>query len=302
MNSPASNPSDSVRHGIMAGLTAYLVWGLVPVFFKQFHGISAVEIIAHRVVWSLLLMGGVLFFGSGYAQVWSTTRNPRKLARVALGSLMVLINWLIFVYGVNTDQILATSLGYFILPLLNVAIGVMVLGERLRRAQWLAVAFAAAGVLIETLRVGSLPWISLALAGSFAFYGVLRKQLAMDSASGLFLETACIAPVAIIYLLWLDHAGVGHFGEAEVTSALLVASGPVTAIPLLLFAIAARRLPLNTMGFLQYLAPSISFMVAVLVYAEPMNLTRSAGFTAIWVGLAIYTLDMWRQSRRSASL
>lgn len=302
MTPTVSNASDSVRHGIITGLSAYLIWGLVPVFFKQLHGISAIEIIAHRVIWSLLLMGGVLLFGSGYAQVWNTIRNPRKLARVALGSLMVFINWLVFVYGINTDQILATSLGYFILPILNVAIGVMVLGERLRRVQWLAVAFAAAGVLIETLRVGSLPWISLALAGSFAFYGLLRKQLAMDSASGLFLETACIAPFAMAYLLWLDHTAVGRFGESVLTSTLLVASGPVTAIPLLLFAIAARRLPLNTMGFLQYLAPSISFMVAVLVYAEPMNSTRSAGFTAIWVGLAIYTLDMWRQSRRSASL
>ncbi len=282
------------RHGILAGLAAYFVWGLVPVFFKQFGGVSAVEIIAHRVVWSMLFMGIVLALSSGFAQVIEAIRDLRKLARVALGSALVIINWGIFVYGVGIGQILATSLGYFILPLLNIALGVVLLKERLRQMQWLAVALAAGGVVIETIRIGELPWISLALAASFGFYGLLRKRLSMDSASGLFLETLCAAPFALAYLLWLHQGGEAHWGDSLRLSSLLVASGVVTAIPLLLFAISARRLPLNMIGFLQYLAPTISLAVAVLIYDEAFDLHRAAGFLAIWLGIAVYSADMWR--------
>lgn len=293
----AGSPAHDLRQGIIAGLSAYLIWGLVPIFFKQMHGIAAIEIIAHRVVWSLLLMGVVLRMGGGFRQVMDNARDPRRLARVALGSLLVFLNWLVFVYGINIGQILATSLGYFILPIFNIALGVLVLRERLRPLQWLAVACAAAGVVAETVRVGELPWISLALAVTFGVYGLLRKQLPMDSASGLFLETACIAPLAAAYLLWLHETGVGHFGQMPLESSLLIASGAVTAIPLLLFAISARRLPLNMIAFLQYLAPTISFLVAVLIYHEPFDLSRAAGFAAIWVGIAVYSVDLWRTSR-----
>ncbi len=286
-----------LRQGIIAGLTAYLIWGLVPIFFKQLHGVGAVEIIAHRIVWSLLLMGIVLHLGSGFAQVIENVRDPRRLARVAVGSVLVGANWLIFVYGINLGQILATSLGYFILPIFNVALGVLVLRERLRPLQWLAVLCALAGVVAETLRVGELPWISLGLAVSFGFYGLMRKQLPMDSASGLFLETACMLPLAVGYLAWLHWLGQGQFGDEGVQSSLLIASGVVTAIPLLLFAISARRLPLSMIAFMQYLAPTISFLVAVLIYHEPFNLARAVGFGAIWIGVAVYSFDLWRHSR-----
>lgn len=297
--SPTAHAHD-FRHGIVAGLAAYFIWGLVPVFFKQLKDVSAIETIAHRVVWSMVLMGIVLLCSPGrFTQVIEFARDPRKLARVAAGSVMVLTNWLVFIYGINVGEILATSLGYFILPILNIALGVMVLKERLRPVQWLAVLCAIIGVLIETLRLGTLPWISLALAASFGFYGLMRKQLAMDSASGLFLETACIVPVALGYLLWLDRTGTAHWGESVQLSALLIASGAVTAIPLLLFAISARRLPLNLIAFLQYLAPSISFLVAVLIYHEPFDLHRAAGFGAIWLGIAVYSLDLWRHAKTS---
>ena len=286
------------QRGIIAGLGAYLIWGLVPVFFKQLSAISAGEIIAHRVLWSLLFMSAVLAMGPGFKPALAVARVPAQLGRIAIAATLVIANWLIFVYGVNSGRILETSLGYFILPLFNVALGVLVLKEKLRRMQWLAVFLAASGVAIEAIRVGGLPWISLALAGSFGIYGLMRKQLRLDSASGLFLETVCMTPFAAIYLLWLSSSGQSHFGETSQGDLLLVATGVVTSVPLLLFAISARRLPLNMIGFLQYLAPSISFLVAVLIYGEAMDLTRAAGFIAIWIGLAVYSVDLLHYSRR----
>jgi len=286
---------ENTRLGISAGIVAYLIWGLVPIFFKQIAEVPAVEIIAHRVVWAMLLMTALIGFGRGFADAWRVARIPRQLARIALASALVLGNWLTFVWGVNNEHILETSLGYFILPLLNVALGVLVLKESLRPLQWLAVLLAAVGVAIEATRAGGLPWIALVLAGTFGIYGLLRKQLPLDAASGLFLETVCMTPLALAWLAWLAFSGQGHFGGAAVVSTrdlLLVATGAVTAIPLLLFAVAARRLPLSMMAFLQYLAPSITFLIAVLVYHEPLDLSRVLTFAAIWTGLAVYSFDL----------
>ena len=297
--SPVATP-ENTRLGVFAGLAAYLIWGLVPVFFKQIAEVPADEIIAHRVLWAMLLMTAVIGFGRGFGAALRTARIPRQLARIALASAMVMINWLTFVWGVNSGHILETSLGYFILPLFNVALGVLVLKERLRPLQWLAVLLAALGVGIEAARVGGLPWISLVLAASFGIYGLLRKQLPLDAASGLFLETVCMMPLALGWLLWLTFNGENHFGgTAGLLTArdlLLVATGAVTAIPLLLFAVAARRLPLNMLGFLQYLAPSITFLLAVFVYDEQLNLSRTLGFAAIWAGLAVYSVDLLRSA------
>jgi chloramphenicol-sensitive protein RarD len=295
-SAPAGRGSDSNarRHGIAAALGAYLIWGLVPIFFKQLGGVPAGEIIAHRVVWSLLLMATILRFGPGFAAVKPFLRDPARLLRIAVASALVMANWLTFVYGVNAGRILETSLGYFILPLFSIALGMLVLHERLRRTQWLAVALAALGVGLEAWRVGGLPWISLTLAGTFAIYGLLRKQLPLDAASGLFLETLCMTPLALLYLGWLWLDGRSSFGVLLPRDLLLVASGAITAIPLLLFAIGARRLPLNVMGFLQYSAPTLSLLVAVFVYGEPMNPLRLAAFSLIWVGLAVFTADLLR--------
>ncbi len=300
MNAEETAAAERTRIGVFAGLAAYFIWGLVPVFFKQIAEVPANEIIAHRVVWAMVMMTLVIRFGRGFADARRVVRIPAQLTRIALASALVLVNWLTFIWGVNNGHIVETSLGYFILPLLNVALGVLVLKERLRPVQWLAVLLAAMGVAIEAVRAGGLPWIALVLAGTFSVYGLLRKQLPLDAASGLFLETVCMMPLALGWLGWLAYSGEIHFasGPGFITGRdlLLIATGAVTAIPLLLFAIAARRLPLNTMGFLQYLAPSISFLIAVFIYHEPMDLSRMTGFIAIWAGLAVYTYDHVRIS------
>ncbi|MFA4968475.1 MAG: EamA family transporter RarD [Sulfuritalea sp.] len=291
---------ENTRLGVFAGIIAYLIWGLVPVFFKQIAEVPAVEIIAHRVVWAMLLMTALIGLGRGFADAWRVARIPRQLTRIALASALVIINWLTFVWGVNNGHILETSLGYFILPLFNVALGVLVLKERLRPLQWLAVLLASTGVTIEAVRAGGLPWIALVLAGTFGIYGLLRKQLPLDAASGLFLETVCMTPLALAWLGWLAVSGQSHFGGGPglltARDLMLIATGAVTAIPLLLFAVATRRLPLNMMGFLQYLAPSITFLLAVFVYHEPLNLVRTLAFATIWTGLAVYSFDLFRSA------
>ncbi|MDO9243510.1 MAG: EamA family transporter RarD [Rhodocyclaceae bacterium] len=284
------------RDGIAAALAAYTLWGLVPVFFKQLATVPALEIIAHRVLWSLLLLAGLLAVRGRLGAAWAAVQNPRILARVALAATLLTINWLVFVWAVNANRVLETSLGYFITPLVSVVLAVVVLHERLRPRQWAAVLLALIGVALEGWRSGGLPWVSLVLAGSFGLYGLLRKQLPLDAANGLLLETACAAPVAALYLLWLGSAG--QFGNAMTIDALLIASGAVTAIPLLLFAVGARRLPLVTLGFLQYIAPSLTFLLAIFYYDEPMNLPRLLAFAAIWAGLALYSTDLLLQRRR----
>ncbi len=297
---------ENTRRGIVAGIGAYLIWGLVPIFFKQIAEVPADEIIAHRVVWAMLLMTALIGFGRGFGDALRVARIPRQLARIALAAALVISNWLVFVWGVNNGHILETSLGYFILPLLNVALGVLVLKERLRRLQWLAVLLAATGVAIEAVRAGGLPWIALVLAGTFGIYGLLRKQLPLDAASGLFLETVCMTPLALAWLAWVALSGHSHFGAGpgllNGRELMLIATGAVTAVPLLLFAVAARRLPLSMMAFLQYIAPSITFLLAILVYHEPLDVTRATAFAAIWLGLAVYTADLARTaSARSAA-
>ena len=291
MSHPALTP-ENTRTGILAGFSAYVIWGLVPIFFKQIAEVPATEIIAHRVVWAMLLMTALIGFGRGFGDALRIARQPAQLCRIALASALVLANWLTFVWGVNNGHIVETSLGYFILPLLNVALGVLVLKERMRPLQWLAVLCAAIGVAIEATRASGLPWIALVLAGTFAIYGLLRKQLPLDAASGLFLETVCMLPLALAWLAW---SGPSHFGVGAgitATDLLLVATGPVTAIPLLLFAIATRRLPLSMMAFLQYLAPTLAFLIGVLMYHEPLDTLRMLSLAAIWTGLAVYSVDL----------
>lgn len=297
---------ENTRLGILAGISAYVIWGLVPIFFKQIAEVPAVEIIAHRVLWAMLLMTALIAFGRGFGDAWRVARMPAQLAKIALASALVISNWLTFVWGVNNGHILETSLGYFILPLFNVALGVLVLKERLRPLQWTAVLLATVGVGIEAARAGGLPWIALVLAGTFGIYGLLRKQLPLDAASGLFLETACMMPPALLWLAWLAYSGQSHFGVGAPSASdlLLVATGPVTAIPLLLFAIAARRLPLSMIAFLQYLAPTLAFLIGVFVYHEPIDSQRMLSLAAIWAGLAIYSIDQLQAAaaRREAPL
>lgn len=300
MTHPAATP-ENTRLGIAAGTGAYVIWGLVPIFFKQIVEVPALEIIAHRVVWAMLLMTAIIAFGRGYADARRVVMQPALLGRIALASTLVICNWLTFVWGVNNGHIIETSLGYFMLPLFNVALGVIVLKERMRPLQWLAVLCAAIGVAIETTRASGLPWIALVLAGTFGIYGLLRKQLPLDAASGLFLETVCMLPAAMAWLGWLAFQGSGHFGSSggpSLRDLLLIATGPVTAIPLLLFAIAARRLPLSMLAFLQYLAPTLAFLIGAFVYHEPLDAQRMFALAAIWTGLAIYSTDLLKASAR----
>ena len=296
---------ENTRGGVVAGIIAYITWGLVPIFFKQVAAVPADEIIAHRVVWAMLLMTLIIGFGRGFGDALRVARIPKQLARIALASALVISNWLTFVWGVNNGHILEASLGYFILPLFNVALGVLVLKEHLRPLQWLAVLLATTGVAVEAVRAGGLPWIALVLAGTFGIYGLLRKQLPLDAASGLFLETVCMTPPALVWLAWLAYSGQSHFGAGPgllpARDLMLIATGAVTAIPLLLFAVAARRLPLNLLGFLQYLAPTITFLLAVLVYHEPLDLTRTLAFAVIWIGLAVYSFDLFSTAAARAA-
>lgn len=293
MNAPAA----ASRAGMAAALGAYMIWGLVPIFFKQLAGVPALEIIAHRVLWSLGFIGGLLLWRGQLGALWTAAREPRLLARTAAAATLIMINWIVFVWAVNAGRILETSLGYFITPLLSIALGVAVLRERLRPRQWAAIGLALLGVAQEGWHLGGLPWVSLALAGSFGVYGLLRKQLPLDATKGLMLETACAAPLCALYLAFF---GSGQFSASLELGALLVAAGPVTAVPLLLFAVGARRLPLTTLGFLQYLAPSLSFLVALFHYDEPMDHGRFLAFLAIWAGLALYTADLVLHGRRAA--
>jgi chloramphenicol-sensitive protein RarD len=294
-SAPASNASTSrdARLGVLCAVSAYLVWGLVPLYFKAVADVSALEIIAHRVVWSALLMAGILLGTRNVSGIKAVLASPGILVQVGAAALLVSSNWLVFVWAVNADRVLETSLGYYILPLFNVLLGAVFLGERLRPLQMLAVGLAACGVLNQIFQLGQLPWVSLVLAVTFGFYGLLRKRILLDALNGLFFETALLTPVALLYLRYLGNGSNMAFlaGSAN-RDLLIVASGVVTAVPLVLFAAGARRLRLMTMGVLQYLAPTLTFLLAVLVYDERFEAAQIVTFILIWAGLAIYTLDV----------
>lgn len=286
------------RLGLAAGLGAFSIWGLAPVYFKQLADVRADEIIAHRVVWSVLFLGLVLLFRKRSAVFAHLRLTGREFQALCLTSLLISANWLLFVHAVNTDRILATSLGYFINPLMSVVLGLLVFRERLVPAQTLAVLIAAAGTAYMAWRVGQVPWISLALAGSFAAYGVIRKLLKVGPMVGLFWETLIISPLALIWLwrLGLDAALV--FDPAQPISALLLAgTGVLTVAPLLLFAAGVRRIALTTIGLLQYLAPSITFILAVFVYGEAFTMDHAVTFGLVWLGLILFFWASWQRLR-----
>jgi len=287
--------------GLLAAFSGYLAWGLVPLFWKQLAGVDAHELIAHRIVWSCVLLAPLLAWRGGWSEARAALRTPRGFGINFLSSVLLTTNWLVYVWAVNAGHVIECSLGYFLVPLLNVALGKFVLHEKLRRAQWFAIGLAAAGVALELIRLGRLPWIALVLAASFGTYGLLRKQSALGPLTGLAVETALLAPFAAGVLIWRAQAGTGALGHASAsTQALIFGSGVVTAVPLLLFAYGARRLKLTTLGVLQYAAPTVQFALGVLVYHEPFAHERAQAFALIWTGLAIYSIDaIWNGRRRS---
>ena len=290
---------DASTTGVVFGLGAYLTWGFLPVFLKALTSVPAPEVLAHRVLWSLLAVAAVVVVARRGQAVRQVLGAPRLVAALTLTALLIGVNWLIYIWAVNSGHVLETSLGYFINPLLNVALGVLVLREKLKRIQLAAVLLAAIGVVILAVAQGALPWISLALATSFGLYGLFRKMAPVDPLTGLLVETALLAPVGLVYLAYLETAGVASFGDARHIDILLVLSGVVTAAPLLLFAAAGKRLRFATLGLLQYIAPTIQFLLAVLLYREPLSSAHLVTFACIWSGLALYAADSLRTARQA---
>lgn len=294
----------------MAAALCYLLWGAFPLYWKQLIAVGPVELIAHRYTWTLVVLVIVTATratlasgdgrGSGFGDVRAALGSTRGFWTNALSATLLTLNWLVYVWGVNTGHVIETSLGYFLVPLVNVAAGRFVLHEHLRRLQWCAIAAAGAGVALMIWQVGRPPWIALTLAATWGGYSLMRKRSPLGALTGLTVETLLVAPFAVGFLLWQNHTGAGAFGRAGVTThALLVGAGVVTAVPLLLFAYAARRIRLSTLGLLQYLAPSVQLALGVAVYHEEFSHERAMSFAFIWAGLALYTADnLWAQRKK----
>ncbi|WP_414664548.1 EamA family transporter RarD [Horticoccus sp. 23ND18S-11] len=300
MSAPAGHTPEEAR-GALAATLCYFLWGLVPLYWRQLAGVDPVELIAHRHLWSLALLLGVLAVQRRLSSVGAAFASRRSFAINALGAVLLTGNWLVYVWGVNTGHVIETSLGYFLVPLVNVAAGRFVLHEHLRRAQRLAIGLAALGVILMIVQLGRPPWIALALAGTWGGYSLLRKQSPLPAATGLAIETLMLAPLALAFLAWLQFRGVGAMGHADTrTHVLIMSSGVITAIPLLLFAYGARRIRLSTLGLLQYCAPSVQLVLGIWVFHEPFSRARIASFAFIWAALALYTADNLLQQRRFA--
>jgi chloramphenicol-sensitive protein RarD len=281
------------RRGTAMGLAAYLIWGMFPLYWPLLKPAGAVEILAHRVIWSLVSVAVLLVVTFGRAAWRGLPRDPRSLGLLSLAGVLIGINWGVYIWGVNHGHVVETSLGYFVNPLVTVALSVVVLRERLRRAQWLAVAVATAGVVVLTAQAGRPPWIALVLAFSFGAYGLVKKVVGVSPMNGLVVEAAVLAPVAAVYLVISAVHGDGTFTtHGAGHAALLASSGIVTVIPLLLFAGAAPRIALSRLGLMQYMTPTIQFLIGVTVRHEPLGAVRLVGFCLVWLALGVFTADL----------
>lgn len=290
-----------MRQGLLAATLAYLIWGLFPIYWKQLQAVPAAQIMAHRIVWCLALVALWLGLREGFG--WMRRLSLHLLLMLSASALMIGLNWWLYIWAVNSGHIVETSLGYFINPLVSVLFAVALLGERLNRTQWAAVAVAALGVLWLTLHAGRVPWIALLLAVSFASYGLLRKLAEVPAVQGLAIESGVLFIPALVFLLWENHRGNAAFGHLDVqTDVLLILGGLVTAVPLVLFAIGARRIRLSLIGILQYLAPTLQLLCGVLLFNEPFTGIQALGFGCIWLALLLYALDsVWRNHRQRSS-
>lgn len=285
-----------MHKGILFAGLAFLMWGLFPLYFHALNTITPGEILAHRVVWSLLFLAIVLGVRRQWSWMGTLRAQPRVIASFAASALLLSANWLLYIWAVNSGHVIEASLGYFINPLFNVMLGYLVLKERLRPVQWLAIGIAACGVLWLTWQAGRMPWIALLLAASFGLYGLLRKTAALGALEGLSFETMLLAPFAAGYLVWLGMHGANGFGHAsDAVRWLLAAAGPLTAIPLLLFAAGARQISLSVLGLLQYIAPTIQLSLGILLFKEEFTTARLIGFMLIWSALALYAAEGLRR-------
>jgi chloramphenicol-sensitive protein RarD len=283
---PATNREQSSRSGLLCGLAAYTAWGFIPLYFRAVSDVSPFIVLCHRIFWSVLFLVVVMSVRNQWPMIWQVFRNRRNLLLLSAGAAFIAINWLIFIYSVASHQVLQSSLGYFINPLFSIFLGMIFLRERLRRWQWAAVIIAAIGVLNLALRSDRFPWIALSLAGSFGMYGLVRKKVDIDSLHGLLVETAVLLPVALVVLALpaARHVSAHSLG-------LLSLSGVITAVPLLFFGVALRRLKLSTMGFLQYVGPTLQFLVALVVFHEALDQAKLASFALCWLAIGVYAAD-----------
>ncbi|MGO1118507.1 EamA family transporter RarD [Rhodovibrionaceae bacterium A322] len=289
--------------GLIYALLAYFLWGISPLYFKQLSELPAVEFVAHRIFWSVILLVVIISLGRNWSAVRQVIRNKRALAWLCVTTALISVNWLVFIWAIANDRILEASLGYYINPLVSVVLALIFLKERLGKLQSLAVGLATLGVLVAAFAGDGFPWISLLLALCFGFYGLIRKTISAGAVDGLFVETMLILPFALGYLIYLDQQSFGAFMQQPLEKdLLLILSGAMTALPLMFFAAAARRMSLSLVGVLQYVAPSLQFLIAVFIYDEPFGLRQLATFAFIWAGLIIFSYASLANRRRELSL
>ena len=284
--------------GIWNALTVYVMWGFFPIYWKLLQDVPALQVIGHRIGWSFLLLMTVILFTKQWKDFRSVALKPKIIGIYAIAGILLSVNWLIYVWGVNSGFIVETSLGYFINPLISVLLGVVFLHERLRAMQWIPIGLAAAGVIYLTVTYGRLPWIALSLAFSFGIYGLVKKLAPLGSLYGLTLETALVFPIAFVYLAFVEFTGTGAFLQNSLlTDILLIGTGLVTSIPLLLFASAVRQIPLTMIGILQYIAPTLQFLIGVFLYHEAFDQSRLIGFSLVWLALIIFWVENYFANR-----
>ena len=299
-NQAMPNQESSARNGVINAVSAYIMWGIAPLYFKLLHDISAGEILVHRIVWSCVFLFIMLIGMRKWHSVVALCQQPKLLFKLTLTATILAVNWFLFIWAINNDHLLDASLGYFINPLFSVALGVIFLGERLRRNQLFAVALALTGVVIQLVMLGSLPLISFALAASFGTYGLLRKQIKVDSFVGLFIESMVMLPIAASYWwLIIDSASANMFTNTLSLNTTLIMAGIVTTAPLLCFTAAAKRLTLSALGFFQYIGPSIMFGLATVFFNEPLQNEKLLTFIFIWAALALFSIDSLRYLKQN---
>ncbi|MEI5640587.1 MULTISPECIES: EamA family transporter RarD [unclassified Pseudoalteromonas] len=290
---------DEQNKGHLLAILAFLMWGLAPIYFKQLIHVDAIEILVHRVIWSVLFIMLIVLAKKQWPKIVAIVRQPKLLAMLTLTACLLGFNWGLFIWSVNNGFMLDASLGYYINPLLNVLLGMLFLSERLRRAQKFAVVLAIVGVVLQLISFGSFPVIAFSLAGSFAIYGLLRKTLAVESLPGLLIEALILSPIALMYWWWVEPSATSNlYANNWYTNALLISAGIVTTLPLLCFTAAAKRIPYTTLGFFQYIGPSLMFILAVVLYGEAFDTERAVTFAFIWSALAMFSLDSYRDRRK----
>lgn len=301
MSASDSADRDETRSGIVAGLIAYSLWGVFPVYFKIIESVAPTEVLAHRIVWAVPFGALILLFRRQWPEVRRALTDRTTVSWLGLSALFITVNWFIYIWAVQNERIFETSLGYYINPLMYVFVGVLFFGERLRSLQLAAVIFASVGVLVLTLSGGTFPWVAISLAVFFTAYGVIRKRVAIGAMPGLFVETVLLFPFAMVWMTWLLVAGQASFGTQDMSLAmLLLAAGPITVVPLLLFAVAARRLPLTMIGFMQFLAPTLQLLTGIY-YGEKLTTAHQICFGLIWVAVILFSVDAIRAGRKKAA-